>query len=204
MNCGHVGFCSVMGQGGEMYGLAVYVDGEGLTSMLKTLSGHLVEDDYYDQRSLLFTLEDREELDKEDLELIKELNLPLRGRRQWPMFRSHSLGLYPWRLNQDEVLFFIKVLEQALVVCQRAKEQPNLLLPKTENEIFARQWNHSRWEDGELSIVPQRQEKSAPILAVNELELLRVKKAHQMVPAVFEFDVKVIAPFSPSWTVGRS
>ncbi|RXT04095.1 plasmid pRiA4b ORF-3 family protein [Ammoniphilus sp. CFH 90114] len=186
---GHTGYCCVMGGEGEMYGLVAYMGEEGLTSLLKTLSGDLEEDDYYNVRSLILTLEDWEELDKEDLQLIEELNLPLRGRRHWPMFRSQSPGLYPWRLSREEVLFFTRVLEQALVMGQRVKAHPDLLLPEREGEIFARQGKDSKWEDATLSLVPQHQETSPLLLSVNELELKRMKKDFPLVKDhVLEFD----------------
>src|SRR6478735_5216484 len=58
---GEIGYCCVFGNGGEMFGLAVYMGTEGLRTIVDMLAGELDEDPIFSQHCLLFSLDDRAE-----------------------------------------------------------------------------------------------------------------------------------------------
>ncbi|HJV45074.1 MAG TPA: plasmid pRiA4b ORF-3 family protein [Bacillota bacterium] len=186
------GYCCVMGGGGEIFGLAVYYGPKGIETLLKTLEGKLEEQEYYDQQSLMVSFENRGEVDKDDYELIKSLGRSFRGRNQWPVFRSFAPGLFPWYLTRQEVLFFTRVLEQAVLVCQRSRENLESYKMTEDYVVVARcsilQGDEWVWEDTRkrIEFIPQ-EEKCLPLVA-NELDLLRRKKNLKVVPLIIEFD----------------
>src|SRR5699024_5759215 len=87
---GDMMYCSVLGHADEMYGLAVYIGYDGVHMLSNLLDGHTPTD--FDiqqyQHSLLLSFEDREDLEKEEYDLVKAYDVTFRGRKSWPSFRS--------------------------------------------------------------------------------------------------------------------
>ncbi len=118
---GETGYCSVMGNSGISYGLAVYRGPEGIKALQELMSGKGEEDLSFSYNTLLAMLMDREELDKVDYNLIRSLNLRFRGKNNWPAFRSHTPNYYPEFLKRSELRFLTTVLEQVLIVAEKVK-----------------------------------------------------------------------------------
>jgi hypothetical protein len=136
---GEIGYCSVMGALGEVFGMAVYLGEEGLESMRKIQSDDLPpEEVMYTQKCLLISFEDRAELDKKDLALIKQSGLKFRGANAWPQFRYHEPGYFPWYLNEEQARFATLVLQQAADVAARYRMDRRLLMPPNKDEILVR------------------------------------------------------------------
>lgn len=194
-----IGYCCVLGQAEEEFGLAIYIGDEGLKALSTILSGEFEEIDsdqlVHIQSSLLLSFDDRKEITEEDYQIIKSAGLSFRGRKQWPMLRSFQPGYYPWYLNQEEVCFLTNVLPQVIEVCQRLLQNPNVLDSVNENHFFARlperDGENIVWKDGSVSIDPvevdDQLEKEVE-LCVDELYLQKLKKEWQKKKAVFEFD----------------
>lgn len=120
---GEIGYCIVMGNIGEFFGLGVYLGSEGLAGIKRMQTDNVDEFDMINvQKCLMASFEDRQDLDKEDYKTIKELGLRFRGRKQWPQFRSYRPGFFPWYLEKDEVKFLTTALEQALIVVDKVKD----------------------------------------------------------------------------------
>lgn len=99
-----IGYCCVLGNAGECFGLAVYLGSEGLEGYLKMQSGEIntySTDMLHLQKCLMVSFDDSEFLQKEDLDLIKALGLKFKGRNSWPMFRNYQPGYYPWVLTLE-------------------------------------------------------------------------------------------------------
>ena len=77
------------------------------------------------QDSLSCTFDDREALEKKDLEVIRRLGLKYRGRGEWPCFRDHTPGMVPWFLTGSQCVTLTHILEQALVVAMECKKAGN-------------------------------------------------------------------------------
>lgn len=63
------------------------------------------------QESLTCYFSNRDELDKEDYKLVKELGYSFRGKHQWLQFVAMSVGLVPQQLSPEEVILFADCLE---------------------------------------------------------------------------------------------
>lgn len=122
---GEVGYCSVMGVGGQEFGLAVFVGAEGFAAYRKLALGEIDPESMEAAmvlRSLAVTFGAREELSQRDREVIRFLGLRFRGRDVWPWFRSERPGYLPWYLEQEEAHFLELALRQAIHVAQQVKE----------------------------------------------------------------------------------
>lgn len=70
---------------------------------------------------------DRDQLRKEERQLIRRLGLKFRNRFNWPAFRSFVPGYVTWHLLASEADFLIQILEQTCAVLTgepRCVEQP--------------------------------------------------------------------------------
>ncbi|MDI3538537.1 MAG: hypothetical protein PWQ13_560 [Bacillota bacterium] len=195
---GEIGYCSVMGASGKLVGLAVYVGDEGFTYLQSLLEECGIEPTDPDfelmQRCLLVVFENREELTKRDLEIIKMLGLKFRGRKQWPLFRSLLPGYHPWYLNQAEARFLTICLEQAQEVARACRENRNYLplrgfvylvrVPESGEEGL-------RWSDKHIYPCPAPAPK--PRLAVKQKLVQAIKESCRVSDQVWEVD----ASFAP-------
>lgn len=184
------GYCCVLGEGGEMYGLAVYIGDEGFRSLIEiTESEGQVEP--HEQRSVLLSFNDRGDLAKEDYRLIKDLGLSFRGRNAWPVFRSFVPGYVPWRLEKWEVRFLTNVLEQVIHVCQRVKDDPQLIAPR-DDRLFARIAERTDkglvWRDGSVPDSVPSENRDFGCYA-SEIELARLRRSYPMQEGIIESDV---------------
>ncbi|MGY0692102.1 plasmid pRiA4b ORF-3 family protein [Virgibacillus sp. FSP13] len=190
-------FCSVLGSGGETFGLAVYVGKSGYNAFLDIMDGAIDDFDVVlNQRSLLVTFEDREELEKEDYQLIKTYNVPFRGRKTWPEFRSFKPGFVPWFIDDEEARMMNIVLEEAIEVCNEIKaglEIPNLY---EDEQVFAKVPQKADdsyvFESQILSLegYGADEESSETPLSVSEFDLKRVQKFNKVIPITVEFSMQ--------------
>lgn len=125
-------FCAIMGNAGMEFGLVAYrgYGGFKLLHRLLTVEDEsdedaLSEDIMFLQDSLSCTFDDREALEKKDLEVIRRLGLKYRGRGEWPCFRDYTPGMVPWFLTGSQCVTLTHVLEQALVVAMECKKAGN-------------------------------------------------------------------------------
>lgn len=152
---GDTGYCCIMGNLGEHFGMMVYLGGEGFRQYcrLQDADGDTGahEDVAFAQSGLMASFEDRDLLSPEDRAVIKELGRSFRGKDAWPMFRSHRPGYFPWYLEMKEAVFLTVCLEQAVDVAGRLKDNPDLLDPPDGEKIFVRSCRTIRgeivWED---------------------------------------------------------
>lgn len=127
---GEIAYCCIIGNAEEVFGLVAYLGQEGLQNLLLTISGEVLPDSYegkFQQKCLMATFEDRNILDEKDREIIKELGLKFRGKKQWPLFRSFIPGYFPWYLSSQECRFLTHILQQALEVSLRCREDKSIL-----------------------------------------------------------------------------
>lgn len=184
-------YCSIMGARSMEYGLSAFIGMEGV-EYLRGLQTELdIDGKYYlKQRSLQVSFSNRDELSKEDVQLLKEHGKSYRGKNQWPQFRSFYPGFYPWILDEDEVRLFSLVIEQAIEVSLLAKKDSKLLGQGYLEWFFARKYDPTadQWINEEISdeTYPNRWE-GIPLF-VNELELQELKRSLQISNNPLEFD----------------
>jgi len=138
---GEIGYASILGGSEEVYALIVYEGSEGLNGILHLINhpGDFTPQMMLEhQHALMASFEDRETLEKEDLQTIRELGLKYRGRKKWPMFRHYLPGYIPWFLNGPQVRFLTLCVEQALDVLPRFREHSALLTELGGDEYLVR------------------------------------------------------------------
>ena len=114
-------FFSILGRGGDCYGIAVYEGYEGLNSflMLTMQESMNLSTEYvmFHQKNLTCYWGNREELTEKQRKIIKDLGYSYRGKNQWLYFLSFEPGYYPYNLDETEVMRmaeYFQHLEQAL------------------------------------------------------------------------------------------
>jgi hypothetical protein len=173
---GELGFVSVMGLLGQHYAVSLYLGSEGIHGFLDLQEmGPLADPGALIQiPQLQASFENREELDKRDRQVIKELGLNFRGRNAWPMFRSYRPSLFPWFLEAGEVRFLSCALEQLADVAPRFREDSSLLEPSGGESYLLRaprqEGRRRRWEDASIGVPPL----DAPPIEV-EMEVPKIK-----------------------------
>lgn len=179
-------YCSILGASHQEFGLAAYIGQQGLQSLQQTMTGVSFEELIYNQRSLLVSFSNREELEKEDYQLIKALDLKYRGKKQWPMFRSFSPGYFPWLLNKEEVELLTYLLPLVIKVCKQVQQQPGIIPNYLGQSVSL---FHSEG-DVELVKTPIVAKQTALIshYSLDELELLRIRKEYPKVMIPIELD----------------
>jgi len=193
---GEIGYCCIMGALGEMYALALYLGSEGLESYMQVASEPpLVSAEALEtmlmQKCLMASFGSREELTKEDRQVIKSLGLKFRGRTAWPLFRSYRPAYHPWYLTADEARFLTLALQQAREVCLRFREDPALFDPPQEELWLVRVPEETEkglsWRDACLEPAPLEEEELVT-MPMDELRLARLKKAAPLIQAIWEMD----------------
>ncbi|WP_373233531.1 hypothetical protein [Cohnella sp.] len=118
---GELGYCVVLGNGGMEFGLNVYMGKESAGYLQKLLNDDIQDNDEFlrQTKAIVVNFEDRGDLEKTDLDLIRRLGYKFRGSKEWPLFRSYEPGLVPWTLHQGQVRFLTTALEQTIMYAQR-------------------------------------------------------------------------------------
>lgn len=189
-------YCSIMGRGGIEFGLSAFIGMAGVEYLRGLLTAPIIGERYYlNQRSLLLSFSNRDELSREDVQLLKDHGKSYRGKNQWPLFRSFSPGFYPWFLDEDEVRLFTVVIEQVIEASTLAKKNSKILTQAGYfEEFFAREYDHTtdQWMNVKISdeTYPNRWEE-VPMF-VNEIELQELKRSLQKSNIPLEFDCDYI------------
>jgi len=140
--------CSVLGAGGQEYGMNVYRGGAGMRNFYTIADGageRLPREFYYSMDMLSFTLEDKEMLDRRDLAVIKKLLRSYRGG-EWPWLRSYRPHFAPWYLEGAEVRALHLCIEQVLAVAAEHEEDtPDYLRQGEEGQILGRCFEDGAW-----------------------------------------------------------
>lgn len=107
-------FISVMGAAGQEYGVVIH-DEEGYESLATLLYDTPTEDFHFTIEALAIYFVDRNELEKEDYQLIKDCEFSFRGKKNWIQFRSYAAGIHPTRPDYIEV----EVMKQIVTSLQQ-------------------------------------------------------------------------------------
>jgi uncharacterized protein DUF6930 len=193
---GEVGYCCVMGNAGELFGLGVYLGSMGLLSYEMVATGVLQPGDlevFSYQSCLMVDFEDRRALRTYDLELIKNSGLKFRGRNSWPRFTSYRPGYVPWKLTVEEARFLTIAIQQALAVALRFKEDRALLNSPDPGEMFfvsvpekvngAQTWTGQWLKPAAIEV------EDYPLDSLDEVRLQRIAKRISSRPGTWEIDL---------------
>ncbi len=119
-------FFSILGRGGDCYGISVYEGYKGLNSfMLLTLHESMnLEAEYamFNQKNLTCYWGNRDELTEKQRKIIKDLGYKYRGKNQWLYFLSFEPGYSPYNLDAEEVLRMRGHLQDLELALQQYEE----------------------------------------------------------------------------------
>ena len=186
-----IGFISVMGALGEHLAMAIYLGAKALYKFWDFQSDDEASlESLFQLNHLQLSFEDRADLAKNDLNIIKKLGFKFRGKHDWPMFRSYRPGFLPWYLDPQEAQFFSHVLKQAETVMKRFKEDPTILDTDSDISYLIRvpikKGNNLVWEDKVEEIEPSEPETVSIFV---DMELFDKLKQLPKVPMTTEIDL---------------
>lgn len=192
---GKTGYCCVLGAMGEVFALLVYMGEEGLDMHLKLQNNEIAQDDpdlMFMQDCLIASFENKGYLDKEDIQIIKRLNLSFRGRNAWPMFRRHKPGYFPWHPDRNEALFLTAALEQSMEVCQMLLENDQIESPDDEGLVLVRvpvtEEGKTVWKDEWRKPGRPAEDTTLNTVPLDELRIQRIKKSAKENKMSWEID----------------
>jgi len=153
---GTVGYCCVLGNLGQQFGLAVYLGDDGLRGYLRLQAGEVWPPDgstLFVQHCLLASFENRAALEPRDRATIKAVGLSFRGANAWPQFRSFLPGYWPWYLTAPEARFLTVALAQSCVVAERISAAGPLHDPRQGGRLLVRNHHQGAWRDHWTALV---------------------------------------------------
>jgi hypothetical protein len=180
---GMIGYCCVLGRIGEFFGLGVYKGEDGLEGYMKIQWGVVDRNSknlMHVQNCLLLSFEDRKDLEKEDLEIIKKIGLKFRGHNEWPQFRDYTPGLHPWFLNSGEVRYLTLAIEQTIDVAMRFRDDPKGFKLREFNSFLTRvptkDGSNLKWKDDWIEPEPVEPDIIPENEIVKMIDIKRIEK----------------------------
>jgi len=183
-------YCSIMGNGGEFSGIALYFGAVGLESY--NAIQELLQDPfdlYLSQNCLMLTYDDSDLLKEEDKQLFKKLGSKYRGKGAYPLFRFLEPGFEPWFLSDDQAQFLIVALPKLIDVAKTVKYDTEYLFnDEGLIRLFALDDRSEapRWKDSWIPGYLPPEESQQPRL--DEMRVNRILKNCQKAPGVWELD----------------
>lgn len=190
---GQTGYCCVMGYLGDFPALGVYLGDVGLRTYFSIANENsVIMNIAAEQQSLIASFESRSDLEEEDLQPIKALGLKVRGKNQWPKFRSYRVGYFPWVIDPSEAEFLTVALQQAKEIGERMDSDPDALAGKTATDILVRVPEKKRgkieWKDEWRQIDPGVVEEPIPDI-VDEIAIAKAARVAERTDMEWDYDV---------------
>ncbi len=192
-----IDFVSVMGMAGEHFAMALYRGTPAMHDLLELHTNTPINPEDSGERimeipQLQLSFEDRELLDDEDLQRIKELGLRFRGAHAWPQFRVYRPGFFPWQIDRDDVQPLERALEQLLDIAPRFKRHPELLRSNTAHTFLVRSAAGNSWRDQYVPLPPPE-----PFAVKEPLDLFTLSRFKALPPTSRDFEVDLFRLWSP-------
>jgi hypothetical protein len=119
-------YCSVMGRGGECFGIGTYIGAEGMDGFFNIVTNQSMPSTQLIryQNGLFSYLGDRNELSQKDFIIIKSLGYKFRGKNQRLYFQSCKPPYAPYTLDKEEVRTLTGVFVQLYgAICDYANNK---------------------------------------------------------------------------------
>lgn len=185
-------FCSIMGRGGDCFGIGVYVGVEGLADImwLSDEQASYIPPQFmmFEQTSLSCYFGNREEIPPEQKKLMKDLELKFRGKGQWIYFESFQKGYYPFMPDADEVELLIETYENLLVVLKDLIDG-ELHVAFEQGEILLRQYDKQTKQWTNMTAPLPLVHKEFPVIELQDQLLKKRMKNQNMTPNIIEMDL---------------
>ncbi len=188
-----IGYCCIIGNLGQELGIIVYTGTDGLSSYQRIQKRRNSSDPFEDfvaQKCLSITYDNKNSLEEEDIAVINASGLKLKGTKTYPVFRNLSPGYFPWFITADEADFLCVVLNQAMDICLRCKDNADVLKSRHSDYYFVREYEpsngNSQWTDQWLKPEPV-QPKPIVHSKIDEIRLMRIKSNLKKAGTTWEF-----------------
>jgi hypothetical protein len=131
---------TVLGNMGEVFGLASYRGSAGANFLLRLRSGQFAPespDARFYQDALLADFVPRKNLRKEERAIIQQIGFqPLARKPQlFPEFQSHRPGYVPWFVDEAEARFLLDDLRKVVPFAELLRSNPAIYDSRHENEF---------------------------------------------------------------------
>lgn len=189
---------SIMGKGGEFFGVGSYVGSEAISKFFDMLNKKNIPPEqmfrYQDDNVLMCYFGDREELTAKERKIIKDLGLKFRGKGNWIYFHSFKKGYAPYILDQDEVLQETEILKN-LYMSLRSYIEIGLEVDFEGGNTLLRLYDSERdeWLNFESPIMFPEPEYMTPVIE-DELLIANLKKQEQN-KNIWEMDISYLGSF---------
>lgn len=116
---GEMCYCSVMGAAGEVYSMHVYIGEQGLLLFHQIRANEIREPGEYFARQHGVSVEyvPRNELERQDREVLSWLGHPKGKGIASPIFRAMRPGFYPWFVSAEEAQTLSECIRAVIEVC---------------------------------------------------------------------------------------
>lgn len=113
---GELNFCSVLGNGGEVFSLNVFPGIKGFITLNTIFSPEYQSHEMvYNIRAIMTDFINVNELNDQDIKYLTENNIDYKDMERIPAFRSHKPGMLPWDIDEEEADILLPVLEQTII-----------------------------------------------------------------------------------------
>lgn len=185
-------YCAIMGRGGGNFVISTYIGAEGIHNLYEFLEN----DDLpysqlmrYQNNNILCHFGDREELTKQEWQLIKDLGYKFRGRNNWIYFHHIEKGYFPYLLDQAQVLQQTQVFKQLYAaLCAYINKEIAVDFEKGETLQRFYSEEEQEWINQRTPMILPIIEYRVPIIE-DEILIARLKKQSR---TVIEVEIDII------------
>jgi hypothetical protein len=200
---GTIGWCSVLGGAGEMFGLAVYDGPQGLALYRAILREEAsIEEVQTTQPGFLVAFGPRNALEPDEHAILRALGIRPRGRDAWPIVRALVPGYLPDVPDAAGARRLMTIMAQVLAVAASMPEAPEALAPDAEARLIVRRREGPADAWASVRVTPDE----PPPVRVPEfpdaLRLRRLARFPQRVGTTWECDY-AYAPIPIEDTAGK-
>lgn len=194
------GYFTIMGKLGESIGLSLYQGMEGYNDFMGLMNAESlsVPTDYImiEQNCISMYCGDREDLTKQQHEVIKELGLKFRGKGNWIYFETYEKGYFPYLPDRNEVVTFTQYLERLVEALNYYIEQ-KCNVDFDSGKIFEYAFEDGVWKGKEI-LLPYTEYRYRTITLNNDIMAAKLKKAAMSKKSgILELDMfYIVAPIA--------
>lgn len=131
LSSGEIGYCGFLGAGNGVRGFALFRGSSGLFSFERLIEQNPETIQFlesYQLDGLMLTFQEVDSLEEEEKVLLAETGYNFSGKAVVPVLKDHFPGMMPWKVEQESMVErMVLSLEQAIILANRFKEDPDLL-----------------------------------------------------------------------------
>ncbi|MGZ3806334.1 MAG: DUF7309 domain-containing protein [Pseudobdellovibrionaceae bacterium] len=189
-------FVSVMGGGGQCFGLATYRGIDGLDFFLSVIGGSGDMDPFTARRKqngLLMEFTSKKYLDDFNLEMAELVHFKPANSKSWVMVKDMEPGWFPWAPKEKDISALTTIMSLLPTFTKKQKADPEWTLGDGEDlfPIFiwnekAADWKIEWWDQDKILEASNETVTEISAKPVDELKLQKAKSHKKSEKAVWE------------------